>query len=140
MKFSEFIPIDLDRASTQQLEIVNAVFEQKAPDVWRDIAELNFVALRDNKALEAMPDQLLADMAVCLVYQLISSMGGSAVYLPNGWASMLREKNALIAKEFRGNNIRALSKKHRVSETRIRQIVNEQADLKKAESRQNGGK
>lgn len=133
MNFTEFAPIDLDRASDQQLALVSATFSKKAPDMWKDIAELNFVALRFNSAFNALPDQLLADAAVVLVYQLASSMGGQNVYMPSGFASMRGEKDALIAKDFRGNNIRHLAIKYRVSENRIRQIVKEQADSKRAD-------
>lgn len=139
MKYSEFTPIDLDRASTQQLALVTAAFSKKAPDMWRDIAELNFVALRFNAAFKALPDPLLAEASVGLVYQLASSFGGHNFYMPNGWASSRGEKYALIVKEYRGNNIRELAIKYRVSENRIRQIIQEEANRKKAEQ-QHGGK
>lgn len=140
MKYSEFIPIDLARASDQQLALVNAHFDKSAPEVWRDFAELNFVFLRFNATFKDMPDQLLADAAVGLVCQCSSSFGGQQFYFPRGLALLSRERSALILKEFRGNNFRELAIKHRVTDSRIRQIVQEQADLKKAEQRQNGGK
>lgn len=139
MKFSEFIPTDIDRASTQQLALVTAGFSKKPPDMWKDISELTFVSLRFNPAFEAVSDQLLADASIGLVYQLASSFGGQNFYMPSGWSWSKVEKYPMIVKEFRGNNIRALAIKYRVTESRIRQIVQEQADRKKAESKQNGG-
>lgn len=135
MKYSEFEPGEMDSVSSIQLDMVAASFEQKTPPLWLEIAELNFISLRCNPALESMADQSLADMAVAQVYRLISSMGGQNVYFPNGYTSVRGEKNTLIAKEFTGNNIRALAKKYRVSEMRVRQIIQDQANLKKASSK-----
>lgn len=71
-------------------------------------------------------------MAVNLVHQLVSSFGGGALYIPTGMKFFKGNKNALIAREFNGANIRQLARKHRVSDMRVRQIIQEQADLKKS--------
>lgn len=133
MKYSEFEPIDIDRATHKQLAVVNALFVGKAPPVWRDMAELNFVAMRCNTALASIPDSSLADMAVVLVYQLASTLGGCNVYIPNGLITVKSEKTALVVKEYTGNNLRELARKHQVSEERIRQIIKDQAKKAKSE-------
>lgn len=134
MRFSEYIAPDPGRITSQQLEMVNAAFGSKVPEVWIEIAELNFGALRACVLFKTLTDQALATMAVDLVYQLVSSMGGNGIYLPNGHAVVKGETNALIYKEFRGNNYQALASKYHLTPFRIRQIVKEQDELKKSKS------
>lgn len=132
MSFSSFEPVDLSRATNEQLALVNACFADNAPEIWRDMAELNFVAMRCNASLDSIPDSSLVAVAVTLVHQLASNLGGRNVYFANGLISMKTEKNALIAKEYTGNNVGQLAQKYRVSEMRIRQIIKGDADSKKA--------
>lgn len=132
MKYSEFEPFDPISVTSEQLALVVIALGPNVPEVWREIAELNFIALRCNAALKHMSDPVIADLSVVLVYQLIASMGGNTVYMANGFKSVRGEKNVLIAKEYTGNNVRQLARKYRVSDMRVRQIIQEQADLKKA--------
>ncbi|MES2947512.1 MAG: Mor transcription activator family protein [Pseudomonadota bacterium] len=131
MKYSEFEPIDISRGTNQQLALVNDSFEGKVPEVWRDMAELNFVAMRCHASLGSITDSSLVEMAVMLVYQLSSTLGGCNVYIPNGLISVRGEKSAIIAKEYTGHNLRQLARKHKVSEMRIRQIIQDQANQAK---------
>ncbi len=131
MKYSKFTPIDASLVTSQQLELVHAAFGGDVPEVWREIVELNFAALRFCVGLEKIPDQVLAEAAVGTVYQFISSFGGNSVYLPNGNWFVKKEQAILIANEYRGNNIRELARKNKCTEMRIRQILKEQAALEK---------
>ena len=91
MKFSEFVPLDVTRASAQQLALVRATFGQEnTPETWVEMAELGYMALRNMPALKSIADQDLADVCVAQVYQRMSVMGGSAVYFPNGRPPMNR--------------------------------------------------
>ncbi|MFZ3159103.1 MAG: Mor transcription activator family protein [Rhodoferax sp.] len=136
MDKNTFMPVNLSRATDEQLKKVNDAFGDSAPEVWRDIAELNFVALRFCSLFDALTDDELVVMSVNLVLQLVSSFGGIAVYIPNGIKYFKAPMNASIAKEFKGNNIRQLAMKHKISDMRVRQILQEQADLKKRQSNQ----
>lgn len=84
MKFSEFVPLAVCHASAQQLALVGATFSQEeTPATWREMAELGYMILRDAPALKSISDQDLADACVAQVYQLMSVMGGQAVYFSN---------------------------------------------------------
>lgn len=65
----------------------------------------------------------LAGFALNSAEKLSQEYGGSQLYIPNQKVSDMRRKYAAIRRDFRGNNYFELSKKHDVSESRIRQIV-----------------
>lgn len=132
MTHQTFEPIDLSRATHHQLAMVNAALDAGAPEVWRDIAELNFVALRFSLLFDAQTDDELAVMAVNLVHQLVESFGGTHHYIPLGRKIQTQAKSNQIVKEFDGKNIRRLALKHNFSEVRVRQIIKKDADLKKS--------
>lgn len=136
MDKNTFMPIDIGRATDDQLKKVNDAFGDSAPEVWRDIAELNFVVLRFCSLFDALTDDELAVMSVNLVLQLVSSFGGITVYIPSGVKYLKADMNANIVKEFKGNNIRQLAMKNKISEMRVRQILQEQADLKNRQTNQ----
>lgn len=124
MNQQAFEPVDLSRATKEQIAMVSACFAaDDAPEVWREMAELNFVALRAAPGLESQTDEALALLAVNLVHQMVSSFGGTQPYIPCGKKFHQLAKAARIVSEFNGRNIRQLAKKHRYSETRIRHIV-----------------
>lgn len=131
MKHSSVEPVDLTRVTSEQLATVNACFAGNAPELWCDIAELNFAALRAASIFDSQSDEALAAMSVNLVYQLVASFGGTQMYIPSGTKFHQSAKSAQIAKEFNGRNIRQLAMKHQCSETRIRQIIQKDADSKK---------
>lgn len=132
MNHSSFEPVDLNCATSEQRAMVNACFAGDAPERWRDIAALNFVALRAVSIFSSQSDEALALMSVNLVHQLVSSYGGTQPYIPQGVKFFQGNKYDLIASEFNGRNIRELARKHHVSDTRVRQIIQEQEDLKKS--------
>lgn len=134
MKYPDYCPAGASFATSQQRELVHESFDATVPDVWREIAELNFSALRRSVFFEKYPDEMLAVMAVELVYELVACFGGNTMYLPNGWQKMKNIKNALIARDFKGNNIRELAKKYGLSDMRVRQILEEQTALSKQAS------
>lgn len=135
MNHSAFEPVDLSRATSEQLAMVNACFAGDAPELWRDLAELNFVALRAVSVFDSHSDDVLAFMAVNLVHQLVASFGGTQPYIPSGTSFHKSAKGAQIVKEFNGRNIRQLAMKHRLSETRIRQFIQD-AEVLSRQSRQ----
>lgn len=132
MKHSNFKPVELSSATTQQFALVNIAFAGKVPALWTEFAEQNFVVLRASPDLRGVSDDSLAMIAANLVRQLASSHGGTQPYIPVGMQIAKGNKYDLIAQEFNGKNFRELAKKYEVSESRIRQIVIEQANLKKS--------
>lgn len=135
MRFTQYKPAGAAYATPAQRSMVAAQFESGVPDVWREIAELNFSALRRSVFFEKHTDSVLASMAVDLVYELVKNFGGHAVYIPIGNALVAAEKNELISNEFNGKNITQLAKKHRVSPMRIRQIIQDSENQKKAKTK-----
>lgn len=132
MRFADFIPLDVSRVPAQQLALVRATLEDKSPPTWIEMAELSYMILRDADALKSIKDQDLADVCVAQIYQLMCVMGGGNVYFAKGVRTLIAEKARLIASEFRGNNHVQLARKYRLSTTRIFQIVEQQAALKRA--------
>ncbi len=134
MTHSIFEPVDLSRATEKQLDLVNACFVGDAPEIWRDMAELNFVALRSVSIFDPLSDEALAAMSVNLVHQLVESFGGTQPYIPSGTKYHQAVKAAQIVKEFDGRNTRQLAVKHKLSEVRVYQIIKGEA-AKKRDSR-----
>lgn len=132
MPYSNFEPIDQSRATDEQRALVNASFAGDAPEIWRDMAELNFCALRFYSLFEALADDELAGMAVNLVYQFVESFGGTQAYIPSGAKYHQAIKEAQIIKEFDGRNSRQLAKKHSLSDSRIFQIIKADTAKKRA--------
>lgn len=133
MKFSEFTPLNVSLFSAEKLALVRATLEPLSPAVWVEMAELGYMSLRNAEVLESVSDQDLVNICVEQVYQIISVMGGGYIYLAKGLKSKAAEKHKLIAAEFRGDNCAQLGRKYGLSTTRIYQILQEQAALKKAE-------
>lgn len=129
---SIFEPVDLSRATDEQLAMVNANFAGDSPELWRDIAELNFVALRAVSIFATLSDEDLALMSVNLVHQLVASFGGTQPYIPSGLKFHQSAKKDQIINEFNGRNIRRLSMKYHYSENNIRKIIQDDANSKKA--------
>lgn len=129
-----FKPVALDFATEKQLGLVNACFVGDAPEIWRDIAELNFVALRSVSIFAPLSDEALAVMSVNLVHQLVEIFGGTQPYIPGGTAYHKAAKAAQIVKEFDGRNIRQLAVKNKLSENRIRQIIQDDLTKKRHQS------
>ena len=99
MKFSEFVPLDVTRASAQQLALVRATFGQEnTPETWVEMAELGYMILRNMPALKSIADQDLADVCVAQVYQRMCVMGGCGIYLSNGLPRSIRKnfKNTML--------------------------------------------
>jgi Mor family transcriptional regulator len=135
MKYSEYRAAGAGGMTNQQFDLVSATFEGKVPDVWREIAELNFAVLRRCKYFAKQTDACLAEMAVELVCEFVSLFGGGSTYIPNGAKNISAEKNALILREFSGYNYRELANKYCVTQERVRQIVKEHAKQKKAQTK-----
>lgn len=137
MKFSEFTPLDERNLSDQQVALVRSGFSQeKPPGTWVEIAKLGYMVLRNAAAFKSVSDQDLVNACVAQVYQMMHVMGGGNVYFNKGERIRLAEKNKLVASEFNGKNYNELARKHGLSVTRIRQIVEKQASFKKAASHQ----
>ncbi len=132
MKFSDFVPVDISRVSSQQLELVNTALDKDSPEIWRDLAELYFLGLRNSGCLKGLKDESLVEVAITLVYQTIQNLGGTAVYLPKGGRLNANERNASIEAEYRGNNLNSVAKKHGLTVVHVRQILKRKTTAKRA--------
>ncbi|TXT37424.1 MAG: hypothetical protein FD135_3600 [Comamonadaceae bacterium] len=139
MNTSNFEPVDLSRATNTQLDLVNACFVGDAPQIWRDMAELNFVALRFVSIFAPLSDEALAEMSVNLVHQLVDSFGGTQPYIPSGFSYHMEAIAVKILKEFDGKNLRQLARKYKRSEGLVYKLIRADAAKKKHQSKAMAG-
>lgn len=127
MKFFQYSPISLSRASAAELAPVAACMDPDRPDVWLDIAKRLFLVLKAQPQLGHQSPDALALAAVSQTYQLARDMGADTLYIGTGNSLRAKALKRSIVAEFRGNNTGELSKKHGVTASRVRQILREEA-------------
>jgi Mor family transcriptional regulator len=70
------------------------------------------------------PYQALANViGIELTFRLVEELGGSCLYLPKTDKIYIQLRNQRIQKEFNGANHKELSKRYKLSTSRIRQIL-----------------
>lgn len=75
-------------------------------------------------ALRRRGEPKAAELAEAVLLSLCEYCGGGAIYLPRAIRYKARRQAIRICAEFTGGNLRALALKYRLTEARIRQIVN----------------
>jgi Mor family transcriptional regulator len=131
MKFTDFVPVPLCSLSSEQAAALDAMFDCRSPEALNEIALNNYSMLRSLEAFNRIPNEQIMQISIMLVFQLLRNMGGGSIYLPNGFGIRGRERDAQIAKEFNGDNVRTLAKKYGVTEMRVRQILYETGAIKR---------
>lgn len=80
----------------------------------------------DYLSKEDLPEflQNLVDiMGIEAFIKLIKQYGGSSLYIPNENSILKPIRNRLIKNHFNGNNYKELSKKFKISEMQVRNII-----------------
>ncbi len=127
MKFTDFKPLDISLTKADEIAKVALSLDSAAPEAWVTVAELAYIVLRASPDLATVPSRTLGLCAAQISYQIAHELGGQAVYIPKGTNALNEAKAKAIVEAFTGNNAPALARKHGVTETRIRQILNAHA-------------
>ena len=127
MQYTDFKPIDLARVDAAQLSAVAQLMDPSVPEIWLDLAELTFAVLRASPDAAPLTSEQVARCAVLVAYQVAANLGGQSIYVPAGVMVVSSQKKRAVVAAFEGHNHAALAREHRVTETRIRQILAEHA-------------
>ncbi len=116
---------DLSSVAPADMAVLEGLFPSDWPEVWGDFARVFYIGLCASKELAA-PRDALARAAIEQVHVMGFQLGGSQPYIPRGTALAQRTDNARIRHEFKGNNYGELAARYGLSESRVRQIINQQ--------------
>jgi Mor family transcriptional regulator len=135
MKYADFKPVKAQELNASDLHAVQDAMDPSAPEVWVELAEILYVPLRASPALESVPDEGLAVGVAQAIYQMATELGGTPVYIPKGIKPITDQKRRAIAAQFKGHNHAELALAHGVTQTRVRQILAEQAAAAKGKTK-----
>lgn len=89
-----------------------------------EIVEQMYLRLaEDGEAVAALGHRRLAEIALGQIDRVKTHCGGSSVYLPKGDWHQFAPRDQEIYAKFRGHNLSQLAREYKLSEMRIRQIV-----------------
>lgn len=135
MNYADFTPVKAQELNASDLHAVQEAMDPLAPEIWVELAEILYIPLRANPALASVPDEGLAVCVVHAIYQMATELGGNAVYIPKGVKPASGQKKRAIAAQFKGHNHAELALAHGVTQTRVRQILAEQAAAAKGKTK-----
>lgn len=116
--------ISLSTVKAEDLGVLEAQFVGAYPDQFMDLARCLFLALMNHpKAVQVLDVTDMAQIAFNQVNEFCRECGGGNFYLPKNISKNSKERAAKIFEDFDGGNIRQLSKKYKLSEQRIRDIL-----------------
>lgn len=127
MKFFQYSPLNLSRASAAELAPVAACMDPDRPDVWSDIATRLFMVLKAQPQLAHQSPEALALAAVSQTYQLVRDFGGNTLYLGIGNGVRAKALKHSIVANFPRRSVGELSQENGVTPSRVRQILREAA-------------
>lgn len=125
-------PRDLASVDAAHMGVLDQLIPAVWPPIWGDFARVFFVGLLEAKGIKA-PIETLAQTALEQVRTLGVQLGGQQCYIPRGSLASARDVAASICAEFKGNNYSELATKYDLSDSRVRQIL-EEARRKRAQS------
>lgn len=135
MNYADFTPVKTQELNASDLHAVQEAMDPSAPEIWVELAEILYLPLRAAPALASVPDEGLAVCVVHAIYQMATELGGNAVYIPKGVKLASGQKKRAIAAQFKGHNHAELALAHGVTQTRVRQILAEQAAAAKGKTK-----
>lgn len=135
MNYADFTPVKAQELNASDLHAVQEAMDPSAPEIWVELAEILYSPLRSAPALASVQDVELAVCVVQAIYQMASELGGNTLYVPKGVKAVSGQKKRAIAAEFKGHNHAELARKHGVTDTRVRQILAEQAAAAKGKTK-----
>ncbi len=108
----------------QDVALLEQLLGTAYPERLREIATYLFAELLDHDDLVAVHGRSgLAELAVAQTARLAENIGGQNAYIPKGVSYRLTPRNRQMCAEFRGNNYTELARRYKLSEMRVRQIV-----------------
>lgn len=114
----------LHQVSEQDLTPLEALLPPAYPEQFADMARCLYLTLKSNPAAsEALNSGYMAQIAIAQVEAFCAECGGANMYVPKNIVQKTWQRNAQIIEEFDGSNIRRLSRRYKLSEERIRQIL-----------------
>lgn len=90
------------------------------PEILAAAANAAYAWLTEHLHLEHQP---AAEAAFAIAEAIRTDVGGAYEYIPKGQAWLLSRRDREIYAKFRGDNYRQLAREYRLSEMRVRQIV-----------------
>ncbi len=134
MNYADFKPVKAHQFNASDLHPVHEAMDPSAPEIWVELAEIMYLALRAAPALASVPDEGLAVGVVHAIYQMATELGGDSVYIPKGTKPVTDQKKRAIAAAFKGHNHAELARAHGVTQTRVRQILADQSTATKGKT------
>lgn len=117
-------PRRLQDLSTAEIAPLDALVDDAFPPMWYDIASSIYAFLLDS--LPVLSRQDSAAMAILLTLRIAAEIGGGMRYIPSGYNWDKRSQAQAIVAAFKGNNHTALAQAWGVTDSRIRQILDEE--------------
>lgn len=124
MARDRIIPRDLHLFTSAQLQPLESTLPDRWPGSWRDLARIFFIGLINSPGAVLAPEEM-ARVAIEQVRVAARQIGGRNTYIPTCVRVELEERDEKIRADFDGTNYQALAAKHDLTESRIRQIVDE---------------
>ena len=124
MARGRIIPRDLHLFTSAQLQPLESALPARWPDSWCDLARIFFIGMLNAPGAFADPKEM-AKVAMEQVRVAARQIGGRNTYIPTCVRVELEERDEGVRAEFDGTNYQELAAKHGLTESRIRQIVDE---------------
>ena len=121
------------RITAAEAQVLEATLPQGLTEPMREVALCLFeaLALQDGRAGSKHPCddwraqlQQLAQQVLAQLRHLAATIGGGAIYFSKGVAIELSARDREMCAQFRGNNYAQLARAYKLTEMRVRQIVN----------------
>ncbi len=111
--------------SAQEAGGVDAVLAGIGNDFLRETAMCQFLGLKSSPDLTGLglTDAVLLKVVIQQMQIWVNECGGLQGYVPRCRFKEIDERNDEIRRDFNGRNHWELAKKHRISEMRVRQIL-----------------
>lgn len=124
MDASNFKPIDIQTLTMQVLQPLHSALDPDFSDKQRELAEAIYIGLINSDAAQACTPAALAQAAMAVLVQLGHDLGGQTYYLAKLGNLRVAKMNRAIRTNFNGRNHAQLGQEHRITEVRVRQILN----------------
>lgn len=115
---------NLANHTENDLAPLEILFPAKLHQTLRDMAiECYLFILEDLDLVEKLGRSQSAELVMGQIERLGMKLGGAMFYLPKDIKLQLSKRNRAISAEYNGRNMPEVTKKYRLSDMRIRQIV-----------------
>jgi Mor family transcriptional regulator len=110
--------------TANDLAPLEALFPEKLHQTLRDMAiECYLFILEDFDLVDKLGRSQSAELVMGQIERLAMKLGGAQFYLPKDIKLQMSKRNRAIVAEYNGRNMPEVTKKYRLSDMRIRQLV-----------------